>query len=66
MKWNELIVSAGYAPTEEDPEVNDLQYDSRKVEKGSVFFCLRGENSDGHDFAAMAEEKGACAFVCEK
>ena len=31
MKWNELIVSAGYAPTEEDPEVNDLQYDSRKV-----------------------------------
>ena len=66
MKWNELIVSAGYALTEEDPEVNDLQYDSRKVEKGSVFFCLRGENSDGHDFAAMAEEKGACAFVCEK
>ena len=66
MKWNELIVSAGYAPTEEDPEVNDLQYDSRKVEKGSVFFCLRGENSDGHDFAAMAEEKGACAFVCEE
>lgn len=66
MKWNELIVSAGYSPTESDPEVKDLQYDSRKVEKGSVFFCIRGENSDGHRFAAMAEEKGACAFVCEE
>ncbi|MGN1012127.1 MAG: UDP-N-acetylmuramoyl-L-alanyl-D-glutamate--2,6-diaminopimelate ligase [Clostridia bacterium] len=66
MKWNELIVSAGYAPTEKDPEVKNLQYDSRKVEKGSVFFCLRGESPDGHDFAAMAEEKGACAFVCEE
>ena len=66
MKWNELLLSAGYEPTEKDTEWKDLQYDSRKVIEGSVFFCLRGETSDGHRFAAAAEKQGACAFVCEE
>ena len=59
MNWNELITAAGYAPGEQDPEITDLQYDSRKVAPGSVFFCLRGENADGHTFAAKAAEQGA-------
>ncbi len=66
MNWNELITAAGYAPGEQDPEITDLQYDSRKVAPGSVFFCLRGENADGHTFAAKAAEQGAAAFVCEE
>ena len=68
MKWNELLKSAGYESCGccGDPEVLKLEYDSRKVEPGSVFFCIRGEASDGHKFAAMAAEKGACALVCEE
>lgn len=66
MKWNELLQKAGCPQTEGDAEITDLQYDSRKVQKGSVFFCLTGEKADGHDYAAMALEKGAAALVCER
>ena len=35
--------------------VCDLGSDSRKVRPGSVFACVEGEHSDGHDFANEAE-----------
>ncbi|MBQ4092606.1 MAG: UDP-N-acetylmuramoyl-L-alanyl-D-glutamate--2,6-diaminopimelate ligase [Firmicutes bacterium] len=66
MKWNELLSAAGYSMMAEDPEITSLQYDSRLAEQGCVFFCIRGEASDGHRFAAMAVEKGAVALVCEE
>ncbi len=66
MNWNELLSAAGYRPTAKDTTIKDLQYDSRLVGEGSVFFCLRGEKADGHRFAVMAKEKGAVAFVCEE
>lgn len=66
MKWHELTALAGYESVGNDPEIADLQYDSRKTEKGSVFFCIRGESSDGHRFAAKAVERGACVLVCEE
>ena len=34
----------------------DVTADSRAVETGSLFFCLRGEHVDGHNFANMAAE----------
>lgn len=46
-----------------DIEVKGLVYDSRKVEKGDVFVCLKGYNVDAHKFAASAVEKGASAVV---
>jgi UDP-N-acetylmuramoyl-L-alanyl-D-glutamate--2,6-diaminopimelate ligase len=66
MKWYELTALAGYEPCGSDPEIVDLQYDSRKVGQGSVFFCIRGENADGHHFAAKAVEGGATALVTEE
>ena len=36
----------------------DVTADSRAVETGSLFFCLRGEHVDGHNFANMAAENG--------
>lgn len=66
MKWHELTALAGFEAVGGNPEIADLQYDSRKVGKGSVFFCIRGESSDGHRFAAQAVESGACALVCEE
>ena len=35
----------------------DVTADSRAVETGSLFFCLRGEHVDGHNFANMAAER---------
>ncbi|MFN8246671.1 MAG: UDP-N-acetylmuramoyl-L-alanyl-D-glutamate--2,6-diaminopimelate ligase [Ferruginibacter sp.] len=47
-------------------EVTDLQIDSREVGKGSCFIAIRGQQSDGHEYIRMAEEKGAAAIVCEQ
>jgi len=33
--------------------------DSRKVEKGSIFFALKGDNFDGNKYAQQALDKGA-------
>jgi UDP-N-acetylmuramoyl-L-alanyl-D-glutamate--2,6-diaminopimelate ligase len=47
-------------------EVRDLAYDSRKVEPGTLFFCVVGEKADGHEFGARAVEEGAAALVVER
>jgi UDP-N-acetylmuramoyl-L-alanyl-D-glutamate--2,6-diaminopimelate ligase len=51
-----------------DTEINieNIQFDSRKVEAGSVFVATRGTASDGHQFITIAIEKGAVAIVCEE
>jgi len=40
--------------------------DSRQVKPGDLFFALRGERLDGHDFLRAAAEKGAAAVVAER
>lgn len=46
--------------------VKDIVFDSRKVSKGSVFVAMKGTQVDGHEFIAIALEKGAVAVVCEE
>jgi UDP-N-acetylmuramoyl-L-alanyl-D-glutamate--2,6-diaminopimelate ligase len=50
----------------EDTPVASLQYNSRKVGKGDVFFCIVGTFSDGHAYAGQAVEAGAAALVVER
>ncbi|HLZ48487.1 MAG TPA: UDP-N-acetylmuramoyl-L-alanyl-D-glutamate--2,6-diaminopimelate ligase [Candidatus Limnocylindria bacterium] len=47
-------------------EVRDLSYDTRAVAPGSLFFCVRGAQADGHDFAPEAVANGAGALVVER
>ncbi len=47
-------------------QVSSLAYDSRRVQPGALFFCVRGEHSDGHDHAAQAVAAGAVALVVER
>ncbi len=47
-------------------DVADLAYDSRKVGPGTLFFCVRGERADGHEFAPGAVAAGAAALVAEE
>lgn len=49
-----------------DCEVSGITDDSRKVGKGTIFVCVRGQKYDGHRFAAEALEKGAAAVVTEE
>ncbi len=46
--------------------VTDLVYDSRKANKGSVFVCISGTVTDGHDYIPQVIEKGATAIVIER
>lgn len=45
--------------------VAGLAYDSRKVQKGWVFFAFPGKHVDGGVFAQQALERGALAIVSE-
>ncbi|MGI6705315.1 MAG: UDP-N-acetylmuramoyl-L-alanyl-D-glutamate--2,6-diaminopimelate ligase [Clostridia bacterium] len=49
-----------------DPVIHDLYYDSRKVVPNSLFFCIKGANTDGHRFAYDAINRGAVALVTER
>ena len=47
-------------------EISALAYDNRQVSPGTLFFCVPGFSVDGHDFAADAVARGACALVVER
>lgn len=47
-------------------EIENIQFDSRKVTAGSLFVATRGTQTDGHDFINCAEEQGAVCIVCEE
>ena len=51
---------------EKDVDVVDITFDSRKVNKGTLFFAVKGTQVDGHDYIEGAIEKGATVIVCEK
>ena len=46
--------------------VEKICFDSRQVEKLSLFVAVSGTQVDGHNFISTAIEKGAQAIVCEK
>jgi UDP-N-acetylmuramoyl-L-alanyl-D-glutamate--2,6-diaminopimelate ligase len=47
-------------------DVADLAHDTRRVQQGSLYFCIRGSAVDGHDLAWEALERGAVALVTER
>jgi len=46
-------------------EIEGVAYNSKKVERNSVFVAMKGEEVDGHDYIGEAIEKGARAVVLE-
>lgn len=45
--------------------INNVVIDSRQPCAGALFVALKGEHFDGHEFVAVAQEKGAVAVVVE-
>jgi len=43
-----------------------VSIDTRTIKKGELFFALRGENHDGHNFTTQAVENGAAGIVVER
>jgi len=48
---------------DENTKVDGLAYDSRRVSKGDLFFCISGFSADGHNYAQSAVENGASALM---
>jgi UDP-N-acetylmuramoyl-L-alanyl-D-glutamate--2,6-diaminopimelate ligase len=48
-----------------DREVRSMAYDSRKAERGGLFFALRGSRSNGLEFVPQAWRAGAVAVAAE-
>ncbi|MDR0411137.1 MAG: UDP-N-acetylmuramoyl-L-alanyl-D-glutamate--2,6-diaminopimelate ligase [Treponema sp.] len=46
-----------------DPIITSLEYDSRKIKPGSLYFALAGLHKDGRLFIADAIERGAVVVV---
>ena len=46
-------------------EINKIEYDSRKVEKGDVFVAIEGYQTDGHRYIDSAVKNGAVAIVVQ-
>lgn len=46
--------------------IESIAHDSRKVKSGTLFVCLSGNRSDGHNYINQARELGATAVLVEK
>ena len=46
-----------------DVEISAVEYDSRKVRRGALFFCISGFKTDGHLYAPQAVAAGAVALM---
>lgn len=68
MKLETLLEKLDYTLDAGDlcTEVASLEYDSRKVGKGSLFVCLTGFRADGHEYIPSAVAAGAVALVVER
>ncbi|HSI81930.1 MAG TPA: UDP-N-acetylmuramoyl-L-alanyl-D-glutamate--2,6-diaminopimelate ligase [Solirubrobacterales bacterium] len=68
MRLRELLAGADVVEVagDADVEIAALAYDSRRATEGTLFFCVPGQQSDGHDFARFAVQAGAVAVVAER
>ncbi|HWP01504.1 MAG TPA: UDP-N-acetylmuramoyl-tripeptide--D-alanyl-D-alanine ligase [Methylococcus sp.] len=68
MTLAELMESISNATLRGDAAMRftSVSTDTRTIQNGALFFALRGEKFDAHDFAGEAVEHGAVALVVER
>ncbi len=68
MKLRELLQVVNPLAVTGDPEteIKGISYDSRRVETGHCFVCIRGFQTDGRQYARLAASSGAVAFVYDE
>jgi UDP-N-acetylmuramoyl-L-alanyl-D-glutamate--2,6-diaminopimelate ligase len=67
IRVNDLVKNIGVVSITgaENPVIDKIEFDSRKVKPGSLFIAVKGTKSDGHDFINAAVASGAPAVICE-
>src|SRR3982074_1278472 len=63
-KIADFVAAVGEFPREQS--VSAYSIDSRTVGPGQLFFAVKGERLDGHEFVGEALEKGAVAAIVRK
>lgn len=48
-----------------DIEINNIQYDSRKIQKNDCFVAIKGTKNDGHNFIQNAVSQGAKVIIVQ-
>ena len=68
MKIKDIIVNCNLLELvgDKDLDITKVSFDSRQVEPGTLFFAVRGTQTDGHAYIDKAVEQGASAIICEK
>ena len=66
MRLSALIEKAKIEYNGADCEIDGVVCDSRAAGRSSLFVCIKGFATDGHDFAKFAYNQGCRAFVCER
>lgn len=51
---------------EKPGKIQDISIDNREIVPGCIFFAIRGEHFDGHDFVHSAYDNGAVCTVVER
>ena len=65
LKLSQLSAFCEKSVLSEDQVFEAVSTDSRSLKAGDLFFALRGDNFDGHDFVVDAVNAGACAVVVD-
>ncbi len=68
MKLTDLLERLDYTCIQGklDKEIKAIVNDSRKAVPDSLFFCIQGAVTDGHEYAAEVAGKGAAAIVVQR
>ena len=66
MRLSEAALATGGQLIGADVEFCCVGTDSRAIKKGQLFVALKGENFDGHEYAAQSLEQGASAALVSK
>ena len=68
MKLKEILVNCNLLELvgNKDLDIERISFDSREVVPGTLFFAIRGTQSDGHRYIDKAVEQGATAILCEQ
>lgn len=61
----EAAAALGLPQMQAQATLADVCTDTRKIQPGSLFLCLRGERFDGHSFASQAAQLGAAALLVD-
>ena len=60
-----IFVDSKLKLIDNDFYISNIAIDSREVKAGGIFFAIKGENNDGHNFIQNAINNGAICVICE-